>query len=53
MRLRATLGADNVFDTYPDATLANNSNSGILPFSGISPFGFNGRYLYAKLSVGL
>jgi iron complex outermembrane receptor protein len=53
MRVRATLGADNVFDTYPDATIAANSNSGILPFSGISPFGFNGRFLYVKLSAGI
>ncbi len=48
-----TIGADNIFDTYPDPTIAPNSNSGILPFSGISPYGFNGRFVYAKLSVGM
>ena len=48
-----TLGADNIFDTYPDPTIIANTNSGILPFSGISPFGFNGRFIYAKLSFGL
>jgi iron complex outermembrane receptor protein len=53
MRARVTVGADNLFDTYPDPTIAANTNSGILPFSGIAPFGFNGRYLYAKLTVGL
>jgi iron complex outermembrane receptor protein len=44
-----TLGADNVFNTYPDATITPNTNSGILPYSGISPFGINGRFVYAKL----
>ncbi|HEX4681315.1 MAG TPA: TonB-dependent receptor [Gemmatimonadaceae bacterium] len=47
------VGADNIFDKYPDPTIAANTNSGILPFAGITPFGFNGRFLYAKLSVGL
>ncbi|HWU49120.1 MAG TPA: TonB-dependent receptor [Asticcacaulis sp.] len=52
-----TLGADNLFDTYPDKTPAslNNVNStgngtGALSFTRFSPFGFNGRYIYAKLS---
>ena len=48
-----TLGADNIFDEYPDPTIAANSNSGLLPFAGITPFGFNGRFLYAKFSLGL
>jgi iron complex outermembrane receptor protein len=48
-----TLGADNIFDEYPDPTIAANNNSGLLPFAGITPFGFNGRFLYAKLSLGL
>jgi hypothetical protein len=26
---------------------------GIYRFSGLSPFGFNGRYLFARFSVGL
>jgi iron complex outermembrane receptor protein len=47
------LGADNIFDTYPDPTITANTNSGILPFAGITPFGFNGRFVYAKLSFGL
>ena len=52
---RATLivGADNIFDKYPDPTIAANTNSGILPFAGITPFGFNGRFIYGKLSFGL
>ena len=47
------VGADNIFDKYPDPTIAANTNSGILPFAGITPFGFNGRFLYAKLTFGL
>lgn len=49
-RATVTLGADNIFNTYPDPTIIGNTNSGILPYSGISPFGINGRFLYAKLS---
>lgn len=59
-----SIGADNVFDVYPDrnnnngniAPTAENggtSNFGIFPYAGISPFGFNGRFVYAKLAVGL
>jgi iron complex outermembrane receptor protein len=61
-RYSLTVGADNVFDIYPDRNLnpgdaatANGgiSNFGIFPYAGISPFGFNGRFLYTKVSVGL
>jgi iron complex outermembrane receptor protein len=57
-----TIGADNVFDVYPernvnpgDPATGNGglSNFGIFPYAGISPFGFNGRFVYAKMSVGL
>ncbi len=50
-----TVGADNLFDTYPDRTAANlnltsGNGAGALAFTRFSPFGFGGRYLYAKLS---
>jgi iron complex outermembrane recepter protein len=51
-RATLTLGADNLTNQYPDPTITANTNSGILPYSGISPFGINGRFLYAKLSYG-
>jgi len=51
-RATITLGADNIFNTYPDPTITPNTNSGILPYSGIAPFGINGRFIYAKLSYG-
>ncbi|TCV93917.1 iron complex outermembrane receptor protein [Luteibacter rhizovicinus] len=45
-----TLGADNIFDKYPDKVLAANSTSGILPYSSSSPFGFNGAFVYGKVA---
>ena len=50
-RVRLTVGADNVADIYPDYNSASTNNSGIFPFSGISPFGFNGRFVYARVNV--
>jgi iron complex outermembrane receptor protein len=60
-RVTLGVGADNVFDVYPDkqneqwnvATgFAGNSNFGMNPYSGISPFGFNGRFFWARLTYG-
>jgi iron complex outermembrane receptor protein len=45
-----TLGADNVFDTYPDKVIPANDNNGTLPYSVFSPFGFNGAYVYGKVA---
>ncbi len=53
-RLTLMLGADNVFDVYPDknsagsATVGGNANFGIFPYNAISPFGFNGRFAYVR-----
>ena len=60
-RLTLTAGADNVFDVYPDpndkgansATSSGNSNFGIFPYSQFSPFGFNGRFVYGRVSYTL
>jgi iron complex outermembrane recepter protein len=40
-----TLGGDNVFNEYPDKTIAANNNNGALPYSVFSRFGFNGAYV--------
>lgn len=48
--VRFAVGADNVGDVYPDKNIAGTDNAGIFPYSGISPFGFNGRFVYARLS---
>ncbi|MGZ8455020.1 MAG: TonB-dependent receptor [Gemmatirosa sp.] len=61
-RITLAVGADNVFDVYPDensdrrtASAANsgNANFGIFPYSQFSPFGFNGRFVYARVIFGL
>ncbi|WP_266168459.1 TonB-dependent receptor plug domain-containing protein [Dyella subtropica] len=45
-----SLGADNVFNTYPDKVIHANDNNGTLPYSVFSPFGFNGAYVYGKVA---
>ena len=61
-RFKVTAGADNILDVYPDRNNSNGSltpenggtsNFGIFPYAGITPFGFNGRFIYTKLSVAL
>ena len=44
------LGADNLFDEYPHPTPTNVNTNGPLGFTSFSPFGFNGRFVYARLS---
>ena len=51
--VRLSLGANNLFDVYPDKTFRAISFSGLNPYSGLSPFGFSGRYVYTRLSVDL
>ncbi len=58
------IGGNNIFDVYPtnvptgrgtdpDTGLARNygATNYALPFSNFSPFGFNGRFLYARVGV--
>lgn len=49
------LGANNLFDEYPDPTrdLVDEVTtfSRIFPYSGFSPYGFNGRFVYGKLGM--
>ncbi|MDF1502562.1 TonB-dependent receptor [Roseisolibacter sp. H3M3-2] len=61
-RVTFVVGADNVLDVYPDensdrrnstAASSGNANFGIFPYNQFSPFGFNGRYVYARVTVGL
>jgi len=63
------IGARNLFDTYPDkphsttlvvpgdptqGTAADwNSNYGTFPYAAASPFGYNGRNVYTRVSVQL
>jgi iron complex outermembrane receptor protein len=60
-RLSFAIGADNLFDVYPDRSPFGPrpasvggvypANQEYIPFSIFSPFGFNGRYLYARASI--
>jgi iron complex outermembrane receptor protein len=49
-QLRFTIGANNIFDIYPERNIVPLNNSGIFPYSafGPAPFGYNGRFVYAK-----
>lgn len=49
--VRLAVGANNLFDVYPDAVPAALNTTGVAAFPFYSPFGFNGRFLYGRLSV--
>ncbi|MEM0986954.1 MAG: TonB-dependent receptor [Pseudomonadota bacterium] len=49
-QLNVGIGADNVLDEYPTLTPSNQNFNGIFPFSTRSPYGFSGRFLYARAS---
>ena len=48
--LSIALGANNVFNTYPDKFNAANNTSGLAQYSSFSPFGFNGGFYYSRLN---
>lgn len=46
------LGANNILDEYPNPTpAANNGATGSVGFPSYSPYGFNGRFFYTRLSL--
>jgi len=55
--LNVAIGANNLFDTYPDyvrilsARGQQLNSTGLVGFPYYSPFGFNGRYLYGRIGV--
>jgi iron complex outermembrane receptor protein len=49
-KVNLALGANNLFDEYPNKTPTNVNTNGPVGFPGFSPFGFNGRFLYTRLS---
>ncbi len=50
--LDLSVGARNVFDTYPDHPKNDfNNNFATFPWAAASPFGYNGRYLYTRASL--
>ncbi|TDF36658.1 TonB-dependent receptor [Alteromonadaceae bacterium M269] len=54
-KVTLTLGANNLFDVYPDPTRENVTDvttfSRLFAYSGFSPFGFTGRFVYGKVGI--
>jgi iron complex outermembrane receptor protein len=50
-RVQLAIGVNNATDEYPDFTPAAVNSNGALAFSNYSPFGFNGRFVYGRLSL--
>jgi iron complex outermembrane receptor protein len=50
-RVNVALGANNLFDNYPDASIDDINGAGNLAYDVLSPIGINGRYLYARVRV--
>ena len=49
-----SVGARNLFDVYPGRPRAEfNNNDNTFPWAAASPFGYNGRYLYARAEMRL
>jgi iron complex outermembrane receptor protein len=64
--IKLAVGVRNLFDTYPDRPSSPvivdsegdtakdfNDNFGMFPWAAASPFGYNGRFLYARTEVQL
>ena len=45
------VGAQNLFNVFPGRNTTVNSFNGIQTFPSHSPFGMNGRALYARLAL--
>ena len=49
-----SIGSRNLFNTYPDMMQnPNNNNGNTFPWAAASPFGYNGRYVYARAELTL
>jgi iron complex outermembrane receptor protein len=49
--IQLALGAENLLDTYPKQIPLALDTTGAGPWSSFSPFGFNGRRIYLRLSA--
>jgi iron complex outermembrane receptor protein len=47
-KLNLALGADNRFVTYPETLPAFLNTTTNTPLSTFTPFGFSGRFIYAR-----
>ncbi len=58
--LTVTIGANNLFDVYPEQNIRSkvvgglafngSDNAGTFPYNSVSPFGFNGTLYYSKIA---
>lgn len=51
-RIKLAVGADNVFDEYPDPNPPGLNTTGATSFSNLSPFGRSGRFVYGRVTFG-
>jgi iron complex outermembrane receptor protein len=50
--IKVAVGARNLFNVYPDqVTVEANTNNGTFIYPGASPFGYNGRFIYARTEL--
>lgn len=50
--IKIAVGARNLFNVYPDqVTVEANTNNGTFIYPGSSPFGYNGRFIYARTEL--
>jgi iron complex outermembrane recepter protein len=49
-KLNLALGADNVFDAYPESVPVALNTTGNTPFPNYAPYGRGGRFVYARAS---
>jgi iron complex outermembrane receptor protein len=52
-KLSVGIGAENLFGVLPDTQVAGTAFNNIRTFPRNAPFGFNGRFFYAKLTLRL
>jgi iron complex outermembrane receptor protein len=49
-RIRFALGAENVFDEYPEPFPLVRNSTGNTPYSNYSAFGRSGRFIYGRVT---
>lgn len=49
--LGVAIGGNNVLNVYPDRIMSVNSFLGIFKYPGSSPYGYNGGYYYARVTL--
>ncbi|MCS3938052.1 iron complex outermembrane receptor protein [Salinibacter ruber] len=52
-QVNLAVGARNLFDNYPDLDPEQGTFDIILPYNRAHPMGFNGRFVYSRLTISL